>query len=79
MGTSILMYIMSVAFAGGGVKELQEADVISVTPVSFVQSVDILGIYPTLETIVPQVVLLALAIGSIIHYRAKGRRVRAAA
>jgi high-affinity iron transporter len=79
MGTSILMYIMSVAFAGGGVKELQEADVISVTPVGFVQSVDILGIYPTVETIIPQVVLLALAIGSIIHYRAKGRRARAAA
>jgi high-affinity iron transporter len=78
MGTSILMYIMSVAFAGGGVKELQEADVISVTPVGFVQSIDILGIYPTLETLIPQAVLLALAIGSIIHYRAKGRRARAA-
>jgi high-affinity iron transporter len=79
MGTSILMYIMSVAFAGGGVKELQEADVVSVTPIGFVQSVDILGIYPTLETIVPQIVLLALAIGSIFYYRAKGRKARAAA
>ncbi|MBP3730614.1 MAG: FTR1 family iron permease, partial [Mailhella sp.] len=27
IGTSILMYVMSVAFAGGGVKELQEGDV----------------------------------------------------
>jgi high-affinity iron transporter len=79
LGTSILMYIMSVAFAGGGVKELQEADVISVTPVSFVQSVDILGIYPTVETLIPQIVLLILAIVSIFHYRAKGRRKRFAA
>ncbi|MDR0616610.1 MAG: FTR1 family iron permease [Synergistaceae bacterium] len=79
LGTSILMYIMSVAFAGGGVKELQEADVISVTPVGFVQSVDILGIYPTLETLVPQIVLLALAIASVVYYRAKGRKARAAA
>jgi high-affinity iron transporter len=79
LGTSILMYIMSVAFAGGGVKELQEADVISVTPVNFVQSIDILGIYPTVETLLPQAVLLLLAIASVFHYRAKGRRLRAAA
>jgi high-affinity iron transporter len=79
MGTSILMYIMSIAFAGGGVKELQEADVLSATPVSFVQSVDILGIYPTVETLLPQVVLIALAVASIFYYRAKGRKARAAA
>jgi high-affinity iron transporter len=79
MGTSILMYIMSVAFAGGGVKELQEADVVSVTPVNFVQSIDILGIYPTVETLLPQIVLLILAIASIFYYRAKGRRARVVA
>jgi high-affinity iron transporter len=79
MGTSVLMYIMSIAFAGGGVKELQEADVVSVTPVSFVESVDILGIYPTVETLLPQMALLALAVASIFHYRAKGRKARTAA
>jgi high-affinity iron transporter len=79
MGTSILMYIMSVAFAGGGVKELQEADVVSVTPVSFVQSIDILGIYPTVETLLPQIALLFLAIASMSYYRAKGRKARLAA
>jgi high-affinity iron transporter len=79
MGTSILMYIMSVSFAGGGVKELQEADVVSVTPVNFVQSIDILGIYPTVETLLPQAVLLGLAIASIFYYRKKARKVRAAA
>jgi high-affinity iron transporter len=78
MGTSILMYLMSVSFAGGGVKELQEADVVSVTPVGFVQSIDILGIYPTVETLLPQAVLLVLAIASIYHYRAKARKLRAA-
>jgi high-affinity iron transporter len=77
-GTSILMYIMSIAFAGGGVKEFQEADVISVTPVNFVQSVEILGIYPTVETLLPQIVLLVLAIASIFFYRAKARRQAAA-
>jgi high-affinity iron transporter len=79
MGTSILMYIMSIAFAGGGVKELQEADVIGVTPVNFVESIDILGIYPTVETLLPQAVLLVLAVASVIYYRGKGKRIKIAA
>ncbi|MDR3264859.1 MAG: FTR1 family iron permease [Synergistaceae bacterium] len=74
MGTSILMYIMSIAFAGGGVKELQEADVISVTPVNFIESIDILGIYPTVETLLPQAVLLILAVVSVLYYRNRGKR-----
>ncbi|MDR1622291.1 MAG: FTR1 family iron permease [Synergistaceae bacterium] len=79
LGTSILMYIMSIAFAGGGVKELQEADVIGVTPVNFVESIDILGIYPTVETLLPQAVLLVLAVISIIYYHSKGKKTRIAA
>ncbi|MDR2175835.1 MAG: FTR1 family iron permease [Synergistaceae bacterium] len=74
MGTSILMYIMSVAFAGGGVKELQEADVLGVTPVPYVESIDILGIYPTVETLLPQAVLLVLAAASVFYYRNKARK-----
>jgi high-affinity iron transporter len=74
LGTSILMYVMAVAFAGGGIKELQEGDVIGVTPVDFVQSIDILGVYPTLETLLPQAVLVALALASVIYYRTRVRR-----
>ena len=78
IGTSILMYVMAIAFAGGGVKELQEGDIIGVTPVNFVQSVDILGIYPTVETLLPQVVLVLLAVGSMLYYRAQSRSRKAA-
>lgn len=73
IGTSILMYIMAIAFAGGGVKELQEADVITVTPVSFIGSIDLLGIYPTVETLAPQAVLVALAVASYLYYSRKNR------
>ena len=73
IGTSILMYIMAIAFAGGGVKELQEADVVSVTPVSFIGSFDLLGIYPTVETLVPQVALIVLAVISYLYYSRKNR------
>ncbi|MDR0389560.1 MAG: FTR1 family iron permease, partial [Spirochaetaceae bacterium] len=58
LGTSILLFIMSVSFVGSGIKELQEGSVVSVTmlPVNF--TVDILGIYPTLETMIPQILFL---------------------
>lgn len=69
--TSVLMYIMAIAFAGGGVKELQEADIIQVTPVDFISSVEILGIYPTVETLIPQVVMVMLVIVSVLYYKFK--------
>ena len=79
MGTGVLMYIMSVSFVGGGVKELQEADMIGVTPVGFVESIHILGIYPTVETLLPQAVLLLLALVSIFVYRSRGKKARSSA
>ena len=74
IGTSILMYLMAIAFAGGGIKELQEGDMIGVTPVGFIESIDILGIYPTMETLLPQAVLVALALISILYYRANAKK-----
>jgi high-affinity iron transporter len=71
IGTSILMFIMSIAFAGGGIKELQEGDAIGMTEWSFMPTVDILGIYPTLETTLPQLVLVALTIFSIFYIKKK--------
>ncbi|MWN31411.1 MULTISPECIES: FTR1 family iron permease [unclassified Gilliamella] len=71
IGTSVLMYVMAIAFAGGGMKELQEADIISVTPVDFVHSVEILGIYPTLETLIPQIIMVLVVVFSVMYYTFK--------
>ncbi|MDR3175474.1 MAG: FTR1 family iron permease [Desulfovibrio sp.] len=71
IGTSVLMYVMAIAFAGGGIKELQEADVVSVTPVAFPVSVDLLGLYPTLETLLPQAALIIFAVFSYVYYTRK--------
>jgi high-affinity iron transporter len=62
LGTSILIAIMSVSFIGSGIKELQEGNLIGVTPLSGISSVDILGIYPTLETLIPQALLILITI-----------------
>lgn len=71
LGTSVLMYVMAISFAGGGVKELQEADLVTVTPVGYIHSVEILGIYPTVETLIPQAIMVLVVVASIIYYRKK--------
>jgi high-affinity iron transporter len=76
LGTSILLFIMSISFIGAGVKELQEGNVVSVTPVGGIGSVDILGIYPTLETLIPQGILLAITIVLIVTQLRKQKKMR---
>lgn len=71
LGTSIFMYCLAISFAGGGMKELQEGGVIGVTPVEGVPSIDLLGIYPTLETLVPQLILILAVVGGVIYQKKK--------
>jgi high-affinity iron transporter len=77
LGTSILLFIMSISFVGSGVKELQEGNLVGVTPVPGITSVDILGIYPTLETLIPQFVLLALTVVTFVIQIRRTRKMRA--
>jgi high-affinity iron transporter len=79
LGTSVLLFVMSITFVGNGIKELQEGNVIGVTPVPGVASVDILGIFPTLETLIPQFVLLVITVATFIIQvrRWKGSKVPA--
>ena len=65
--TSVLMYLLAVTFAGGGIRELQEGGVFGQTPLEFVPTIDVLGIYPTVETFGVQVALLALGIGAFLY------------
>ena len=87
--TSILMFIMSIAFLGAGIKELIEGDVIGATSPVWLQWIpyndvlDMLGIYPILETIIPQLILLIITViifvvttkkNNAIHAEAEARR-----
>jgi high-affinity iron transporter len=78
LGTSVLLFVMSVAFTGSGIKELQEGNVVSVTMLPFSFTVDILGIYPTLETLVPQIALLAVTVFTFVFQLRKNKRGRPA-
>ncbi len=58
--TSGVLYYMAVVFAGSGIRELQEAGVVDTTMVGGVPTVELLGLYPTLETLAAQGFLLVL-------------------
>ena len=58
--TSTLLYFMAFVFMGKGIKELQEGDVVSVTALPGFPHVEALGIYPTVETLLAQLLLVAL-------------------
>ncbi len=58
--TSALLYYMALVFAGSGIKELQEANVVSRTMIAGFPHVDLIGLYPTVETLSAQGVLVVL-------------------
>jgi len=56
--TGALLYIMAFIFAGNGIKTLQVAGWVPTTPIGFPPQVPFLGIYPTLETLAAQGLML---------------------
>lgn len=75
--TSILMAVMCVSFLGSGIKELAEGNVFDLTlrvpGVPENDVIQIFGIYPWLETLLPQLILAVILLVTflIAHYRGK--------
>lgn len=64
--TSVFLYLLSFILLGKGIRELQEAGMVGVTPIEFLPSIDVLGFYPSIETAVPQAVLLAAFVFALV-------------
>jgi high-affinity iron transporter len=60
--TGAMLYYMAFVFAGKGVAELQEGQLLPLTVIDGAPRIPALGIYPTLESIAVQTVLLVLAL-----------------
>ena len=56
--TGTLLYIMAFIFAGNGIKELQASLWVPTTPLSVPRAIPLLGIYPTVETLAAQGLML---------------------
>ena len=64
--TSILLYYMAFVFMGKGIRELQEANVMPITVVPGAPHIDAMGIYPSVETLAAQGILILLLIFATI-------------
>ena len=62
--TGTLLYIMAFIFAGTGINQLQAAGWVPATPLNFPPPVPLLGIYPTMETLAAQGLLLCVFIAT---------------
>ncbi len=64
--TSTFLYYMAFVFAGRGVAELQEGGLLPTTIVPWGPRVPALGIYPTVESLAAQAILLALLLVAVV-------------
>jgi high-affinity iron transporter len=63
--TSAFLYAMAFIFAGKGIAELQAGGLVRTTYVAGAPNIPALGIFPTLETLLAQAILLVLAAGAL--------------
>ena len=64
-GTSALLYIMAFSFVGQGISELQASGSVAITPLNWVPTVPMLGIFPTTQTIVWQSLMAFAVVGAL--------------
>ena len=81
LATSILMAIMSICILGSGIKELIEGGVINAAyhdwfPLNDV--LDVFGIYPLYETLIPQAILLAITVVTFVIQIRRNKKKRLA-
>ncbi|TKI04769.1 FTR1 family iron permease [Martelella alba] len=74
MFTGCFMYLMAFVFAGQGVLELIEGKLFEPTLLKSVPEISLLGIYPYLETLTPQLVLLVAALVALWVMRRRAQR-----
>lgn len=74
--TAALLYYSAISFAGNGVVELQNGHVLSVTPLAGWPSLSWLGLYPTLEGVVAQSVLIVPLLGALVWWGWRSRTAR---
>jgi len=63
--TSMMLYGLAIIFAGQGIASFQESGVMGATFISSMPTIPMLGLYPTVQTLAAQAVLLTLALAAV--------------
>ncbi|HKY97968.1 MAG TPA: FTR1 family protein, partial [Gemmatimonadaceae bacterium] len=64
--TSVLLYYMAFVFIGKGIRELQEGNVVPITVMKGMPSMPSLGVFPSMETLAAQGILLVLFLFMVV-------------
>ena len=64
--TSAMLYYMAFVFAGKGIADLQEGGLVRTTVLDWAPRVPVLGIYPTVESLALQGLLLAALLFAVV-------------
>ncbi|MCB9108209.1 MAG: FTR1 family protein [Anaerolineales bacterium] len=74
----LLVYYLGFKFLGAGIHALQVSGVLPASPVDWLPAVPLLGVFPTWETMIPQLVLLLGAVVVWLYLRLQDRQAQAA-
>ncbi len=72
--TSVMLYALAVIFAGQGIASFQESGVLGASFVNHVPTVPMLGLFPTVETLAAQLLLIGLAAAALVAPRLRAPR-----
>ncbi len=75
--TAVFLYFLSVTFAGTAIVELQEVRWIPITPLDWMPRVSWLGLFPTVEGVAAQTVLIVPLFAAVVFIWLRKRRARA--
>ncbi|MEZ4657491.1 MAG: FTR1 family protein [Caldilineaceae bacterium] len=70
----LLVYYLGFKFVGAGIHSLQVAGILPTSPVAFLREIPLIGIYPTWETMLPQLLLLLIAVAVYFYLRSLDQR-----
>ena len=71
IATGLLLYLLSFIFAGEAINKLQIAGIVGSTGIKYVPVIGTLGIYPTLQSLAIQLVLVLALVSAFIYQRLK--------
>jgi len=64
--TSAMLYYMAFVFAGKGIADLQESGLVRTSVVEWAPRIPVLGIYPTVESLLVQLLLVVLLVVAVV-------------
>src|SRR2546430_11771768 len=64
--TSAMLYYMAFVFAGKGIADLQESGLVRVSVVPWAPRIPVLGIYPTVQSLALQLLLIVLLLVAVV-------------